>query len=142
MQISTRTRYGLRALLDISLHSSNRPVLLKEIVERQSVSKAYLEQLILSLQSAGLIRSIRGKKGGFLLAKPPTEIKMSEVIKTLERSFSFVECVDHQNICPRNDHCVAQMLWRRVTNLIRKELENITLDDLIRWEKEKIKHNE
>jgi len=141
MQFSTRARYGLRALLDISLHGDEKPVLLKDIQVRQEISKPYLEQILLILQSAGFIRSIRGKKGGFFLARSPSEIKLIEVIKALERTISFVECVSNPQMCLRSDHCATQELWRRLTKILYRELESLTLEDLVRWQRENWKFN-
>ena len=131
MQISTRTRYGLRALLDIAEQGGERPVLLREIADRQEISKAYLEQVILTLQSAGFVRSIRGKKGGFFLTKYPSEIKLNEVVKALERSVSLVECVNDAGVCSRSPNCTTRQLWVRLTDLIHTELERLTLEDLM-----------
>lgn len=135
MQLSTRTRYGLRALLDIALCADKEPVLLREIAERQEVSKAYLEQLILTLQSAGFIRSTRGKKGGFSLTKSPSEIRLNEVVKALERTVSFGECVNDSQVCTRSFNCATRKLWIRLTDLIQKELGSLTLQDLMEWQK-------
>ncbi len=135
MQLSTRVRYGLRALLDIAMNSRNeRPVLLKEISERQNLSRSYVEQLLLTLQASGFIKSIRGKKGGFLLAKPPEEIDLYSVVKTLERTMNLVECTISSN-CPRRGRCATQELWNRLSSIIRKELEGTTLKDLMEIQK-------
>jgi len=135
MQLSTKSRYGLRALLDIALHANEGPVLLREIVERQRLSKSYLEQLILLLQSGGFVRSIRGKKGGFVLAKSPSDIRLLDVIGVLERTLCLAECVDNPDLCPRNRDCVTQRLWGRLTDMVRNELASLTLQDLIYWQK-------
>lgn len=133
MQLSTKTRYGLRALLDIALHADKGPVVLREMEERQGVSKAYLEQLSLLLQSAGFIRSIRGKKGGFVLTRTPSDIRMYEVVKALERTVALVDCVNDPQACPRTDHCATRKLWQLLTDVIHRELEAITLQDLMEW---------
>jgi len=133
MRLSTRSRYGLRALLDIALHEDERPVMLREIAEREGISKPYLEQLILALQAAGFVRSIRGKKGGFVLAKAPSEIPLIEVIRALERTFSFVDCIDNPQTCPRNVHCVTKKLWHRLKEALERELTGLTLQDLMEW---------
>jgi len=137
MQVSTRTRYGLRALLDIAEQGGERPVLLREIADRQEISKPYLEQVILTLQSAGFVRSIRGKKGGFFLSKSPSEIKLNEVVKALERSVSLVECVNDAGVCSRSPNCATRQLWVRLTDLMQTELERLTLEDLMNYDKEK-----
>lgn len=135
MQLSTRTRYGVRALLDIALCADREPVLLREIAERQEVSKGYLEQLILALQSAGFIRSIRGKRGGFVLIKSPSEITLDEVVKALERTVSLVECVNDSQICDRSVNCATRKLWIRLADVMQRELRGLTLKDLMEWQK-------
>jgi len=138
MQISTRLRYGLRALVDIGIYSTKKPILLREIAERQEISRSYLEQIIISLQSGGFIRSLRGRKGGFVLNKDPSEIKISEVFNTFERTFTLVECVNNPSVCHRVAQCVTYDLWRILTDIIREKLESITLQDLINWQKQKL----
>ena len=134
MQLTTRARYGLRALLDIALRSDNGPVLLRQIAERQELSKPYLEQLILALQSAGFIRSIRGNKGGFVLMKDPSEITLDEVVKALERTVSLVECVSDSQVCSRSINCATRKLWVRLADVMHKELKGLTLKDLMEWQ--------
>lgn len=119
--------------MDIALHEDERPVMLREIAEREGISKPYLEQLILALQAAGFVRSIRGKKGGFVLAKAPSEISLIEVIRALERTFSFVDCIDNPQTCPRNVHCVTKKLWHRLKEALERELTGLTLQDLMEW---------
>jgi len=136
MKLSTRARYGLRALADIALHQNGKPVLLREIAKRQGVSKAYLEQIILTLQAAGFIRSIRGKRGGFLLAKPAEEISLLEVIKALEGPVSLVECVEDPKVCPRKERCPTTRLWERLKEALERELQGLSLKDLLSWGKE------
>ncbi len=137
MKLSTRARYGLRALLDIALHGGKRPVLLSEIALRQGISKSYLEQIILSLQASGFIISIRGKGGGFILAKPPQEISLLEVVRALEGPISLVDCVENPSICPRKESCATTLLWQRLKEALERELEGLTLEDLTSWAKER-----
>ena len=133
MQLSTRARYGLRALLDIALHGQ-RAVLLQEIAERQGISRSYLEQLLLVLQSAGFIRGIRGRRGGFVLVRPPSEIRLGEVVRALERTLSLAGCVEDPQACPRAGHCTTHYLWQRLTEVLQRELNSLTLEDLLRWQ--------
>mgnify|MGYP000287456256 CR=1 FL=1 len=131
MKLSTRTRYGLRALIDIALHQKERPVSLGEISKRQGISKAYLEQIILVLRASGIIRSVRGKKGGLVLAKSPEQISLLEVIKTLEGPISLVECVEDPKVCPRKDECPTTLLWQRLKEVLEEELRSLSLMDLL-----------
>ncbi len=132
MQFSTKADYGLRAMLDIALHSGEGPVPLRDIAGRQDISSSYLEQLLLSLQAVGLLRSTRGRKGGFSLTKSPSEITLEIVLRSLERRLSFADCVDHPDICPRQKQCVTNEVWCRLTDVLLRELKTIKLSDLIK----------
>src|SRR3990170_8316812 len=102
MKLSTRARYGTRALLELALHGGSQPVLLRDISKRQEISLPYLEHLISPLIAAGIIRSVRGPQGGVWLAKPPQQIKLSEVFKLLEGSTAPVECIENPEVCARS----------------------------------------
>jgi Rrf2 family cysteine metabolism transcriptional repressor len=101
MKLSTRGRYGLRALLDLALHQGDGLVPLKDIARRQEISLPYLEHLITPLIAAGLVKSTREVRGGVMLLKAPSEIKLSEVIQILEGSIAPVECVNNPSLCPQ-----------------------------------------
>ena len=138
MKLSTRGRYGTRLLLDIALHQRERPVLLKEIAQRQQISLLYLEHLITPLIAAGILKSTRGAKGGVSLLKAPQQIRLSEVIQLLEGSIAPVECVNNPKICPRSDSCVTRDVWGEVKNAIGQVLESITLQDLVERQRQKV----
>ncbi len=142
MKLSTRGKYGARALLDIAFHYDGNPVLLKDIARRQDISAQYLEQLMSPLIKAGLVRSIRGARGGVTLAKPPEEIKLSQVIQIMEGSIALVECVDDPKICPRSDFCVTRDVWEEMKRAMTQVLEFTTLQDLVERQKEKEKSAE
>ena len=137
MKLSTRARYGTRALLDLALHQGERPVILKDIAQRQQVSLRYLEHIIGSLIAAGIIRSTRGARGGVSLARPPEEIKLSEVVQVLEGSITPAECVDNPGICDRSDLCVTRDIWDELKKAMNGLLESITLQDLLGRQKSK-----
>lgn len=137
MKLSTRARYGTRALLDLAIHSNGEPVLLKYIAKRQQISLAYLEQLVAPLKAGGLIRSLRGTKGGILLAKPVAEIRMSEVINTLEGPTTLVDCIDEVNLCHRSGFCVTRDFWEELKTAIDGVLESTTLSDLVERQRQK-----
>ncbi len=137
MQLSTRTTYGVRALLDIALHCDKGTVLLREISRRQDISASYLEQIILSFQAAGLVRSIRGRKGGFVITKPPTEIKLLDILRVTERTLAFVHCVDDHETCPQQKHCAVYEIWYRLTQVLVRELSAITLHSIMGLQEEK-----
>ena len=131
MRLSTKGRYGVRALVDIALNGNGGPVLLKDIAKRQDVSAQYLEHLVAPLIRAGILRSIRGAKGGIALAKAPEEIRLSRVIEVLEGSVAPVECVDNPSLCERSDECVARDVWSDIKAAITGVLESLTLKDLV-----------
>ena len=137
MKLSTRGRYGTRALLELALHHREGPVPLKDIAQSQQISLQYLEHLITPLVTAGIIRSTRGARGGVWLAKSPQEIKLSEVIGLLEGSLALVECVSDPKYCPRSDFCVARDIWGELNRAMNGVLESTTLQDLVERHKKK-----
>ena len=130
MKISTKGRYGMRAMVDLAIHNGEGPVLLKDIAKRQQLSERYLEQLVLSLKAAGLVRSIRGAHGGFMLAKAPNEINLSQIFQVLEGPLGLVECVDDPTSCSRVDFCVTRDVWQELKDGIISILDSKTLQDL------------
>ncbi len=141
MKISTRTRYGMRAILELALAYKAGPLKIKVIAERQNISNKYLEQLIAIIKSAGLVRSLRGPRGGYVLAKPPEQIKLSEIFRALEGPVFTVECVENKEACERFVDCITRRLWIEVNDAILNVLENKTLGDLVEMaEKEKLNY--
>ena len=137
MKLSTKGRYATRAILDLAINQEEGPILLKDIAQRQQISLSYLEHLVTPLIAGGLIRSTRGAKGGVSLAKPPEEIKLSEIIQLLEGSLAPVECVNNPKLCPRSELCVARDIWTELKNAMTGVLESTTLQDLVERQKEK-----
>ena len=131
MKLSTRTRYAVRAIIELAQNDSKKPLQLKIIAQRQDISVKYLEQLMAVLRSAGFVRSIRGSKGGYVLAKAPNEIKLNDVMHRLEGTVATVECVENDDYCSRSADCAARYLWTQVEQAIDKVLEGITLQDLV-----------
>jgi len=131
MRLSTKGRYGTRAMLDLALNSSEGPVLLREIAKRQEVSEKYLEHSITTLRKAGLVRSIRGARGGYVLAKSPSQIRLSEIMEVLEGSMAPVECVDDPQVCRRAQLCVTRDIWAEMKEAIDNILKSITLQDMV-----------
>ena len=113
------------------------PVLLKDIARRQHLSERYLENLIILLKTAGLVTSARGARGGFALARPPAEIRLSEIIQTVEGSIAPVECVDSPEACSRSDLCVTRDVWTGIKRATGGILESTTLEDLSQQQREK-----
>lgn len=137
MKLSTRARYGTRALLDLALHNEEGPVLLRDIAQRQRISPPYLGHLLTPLVAAGIIRSTRGARGGVWLAKSPRGIKLSEVVRLLEGPIAPVECVNDPEYCPRSDFCATRDIWGELNEAMNGVLESTTLQDLV--ERQKIK---
>jgi len=137
MKLSTRARYGTRALLDIAFYGGDRPIPVKDIARRQQISPLYLVHLFTPLITAGIIRSSRGARGGIWLARPPAEIILSEVIGLLEGSITLVECVSDPNYCSRSDVCVTREVWGELEKAINNILESKTLQDLVERQRKK-----
>lgn len=131
MKLSTKGRYGTRALLDLAVHHIDEPVSLKDIAKRQQISLQYLEHLIAPLIAAGIVRSTKGPKGGVSLAKTPGEVKLSEIIQILEGSSAPVECIDNPTLCPRAESCVTRDVWGEVKKAMDGVLESTTLQNLL-----------
>jgi Rrf2 family protein len=137
MKLTTRTRYGTRALLELALRQGEGPVFLKDIAKNQQLSLPYLEHLVAPLIAGGIIRSTKGPKGGITLAKKPGDIKMIEITRLLEGSLAPVECVDNPDSCERSARCVTRDLWSEVKDAIDGVLESTTLQDLVDRQKKK-----
>jgi Rrf2 family protein len=137
MKLSTRTRYGTRALLELALHREEEPVFLKDIAREQQISLSYLEQLIAPLIAGGIIRSTKGPRGGISLAKNPEKIKLSEVTRLLEGSVAPVDCVNDPGTCDRSELCVTRDIWCELKMVVDGVLESTTLQDLVDRHREK-----
>ncbi|MHB8104555.1 MAG: RrF2 family transcriptional regulator [Dehalococcoidales bacterium] len=137
MKLSTKTRYGTRALLELALRQGEGPVFLKDIAASQQISLAYLEHLIAPLISGGIIRSAKGPKGGVTLARKPADIKMIEITQLLEGSLAPVECIDHPEICERSKKCVTRDVWGELKTAMDGVLAATTLQDLVERQKKK-----
>jgi len=139
MKLSTRARYGIRALLDLARNGDSSPVSLKEVAERQEISMSYLEHLINPLVASGIIRTVRGSKGGIVLSKPAAKIKLSEVVELLEGSTAPVDCVDCPENCRRSEDCVTRDVWVKLKEAIDGVLSSITLQELVERQKNRQK---
>ena len=139
MKLSTKGRYGTRALLEIALNAQNGPITLKEIARRQQISLPYLEHLISPLIEGGVIRSSRGVGGGVSLARSPGDIKMSQVVGLLESSLTPSECVDNPGVCHRSRSCAVRDIWIELKTAMDGVLQSITLQDLVERQQGKAK---
>ncbi|MDD4334214.1 MAG: Rrf2 family transcriptional regulator [Desulfotomaculaceae bacterium] len=134
MRLSTRGHYGLKAMFDLAQNYGSGPISLRTVAERQNLSDHYLEQLIAMLRKAGLVKSMRGAKGGYFLAREPSEIRVGDVIRTLEGPIAPVHCVSEidPGNCNKADYCITRTVWERVRDGIAGVLDSITLADLCR----------
>jgi Rrf2 family protein len=137
MKISTKIRYGARAMLELASRYGEGPIDLKEIARKEDISLKYLEQVINPLRAAGLVKSIRGSKGGYSLAKPPSEICLYDVVETLEGAVNLVECLHDSKACHKAAFCVTRDIWKEVSDAISQIFYSITLEDMVNRRKEK-----
>lgn len=139
MKISTKARYGTRALLDLALNAKGEIVQLKDIAERQALSPSYLEHLFIPLIAAGLVKSTRGSRGGVALARPAHEIKLREIVEALEGPTFLVDCLNGSNDCPRSGACATQDFWEELNDAIAYVLDKTTLADIVEKQRSKVK---
>jgi Rrf2 family protein len=137
MKLSTRSRYGTRALLDLALNESGNPVKLKDIARRQDISLHYLEHIVTPLIAAGIVRSLRGVGGGLMLARKTEEITLGEVVGLLEGSLSPVQCLGSPQVCNRVDDCATRDVWDQLGRTIIEFLDSITLKELVERQRAK-----
>ncbi len=138
MKLSTKGRYGARAMLELALNYKKGSMPLNEIARKQDVSERYLERMMSALVSAGFARSSRGKGGGFSLAKPPGKIRLSQVIQVVEGSIAPVECIDNPKFCNRVDTCITRDIWTKLKNAMLEVLDSVTLEDMVKMQKKKM----
>jgi Rrf2 family protein len=131
LKVSTRVRYGTRALVHIASTHPSQAVPVKEIARAQNLSVKYLEHIVSSLKAAGLIRSVRGMQGGYALAKPPRSIRLDEVIRALDGPPVIVECVDNPEACCRHTICPTRDVWVKVRKAVDDVLSGTTVEDLV-----------
>ena len=132
MRVSTRGRYGTRLMVDLAQHFADGPIPLAEIAKRQDLSAKYLEQLIILLKGAGLIRSARGRRGGYMLARKPEDISVGEIVETLEGKLAVVDCVTEPELCHRSPECPTREIWVGATDVLKNQLFSLTLQDILR----------
>ena len=137
MKISTKIRYGTRAILELASRYGEGPIELKEIAKKENISLKYLEQVIIPLRSAGLVKSVRGSKGGYSLAKPPSAICLNDLVEILEGPINLVECLRDPTVCQRSSSCVTRDIWKEVSEAIYKIFNSITLEEMVNRKREK-----
>ena len=132
MKVSTKGRYALRLLLDLAEHRGEGFISLKEIAERQGISKQYLEQIVSLLNTSNLLRTNRGKQGGYMLAKQPAEYTVREVLRITEGSLSPISCLEEEvNRCEKATYCKTLSMWTGLQKVINDYLDSVTLQDMV-----------
>jgi Rrf2 family transcriptional regulator, cysteine metabolism repressor len=137
MKISTKIRYGTRAMLELACRYGEGPVELKEIAKKENISAKYLEQVIIPLRTGGLVKSIRGSKGGYSLAKPPSEVSLNDVIEILEGPLNLVDCLQDPNACPMSPSCATRDIWQEVSHAINGIFHSINFEEMVNRKREK-----
>jgi Rrf2 family cysteine metabolism transcriptional repressor len=138
MKLSTKGRYATRAMLHLAMHNNKRSMLLKDIAKEQEISERYLENIMRTLVSNGLVNSIKGRNGGFSLAKKPEDINLSHIIEAVEGPTSPVFCVDSPQLCNKSEICFSREVWGRMKNAVFELLDSITLKEMAERQKEKL----
>ncbi len=132
MKISTKGRYALRMLLDLAEHKDKGFIPLKDVAERQDISKKYLEQIVALLNGPGILKTNRGYQGGYMLAKAPDQLTVGEILRITEGGFCPIACLeDDPNQCPRKDICKALPMWEGLNKVITEYLDGITLQAIL-----------
>ena len=131
MKLSTRSRYGTRMMLDLAQHYDEGPVQIGNVSKRENISVKYLEQLIIPLKKANFIKSVRGPKGGHMLAKPPEAITVGEIVRVLEGGINLSSCIENPEVCDRTSDCLTRDLWEEATKAMYEKLNSATLSKMI-----------
>lgn len=134
MKLSTKGRYGLRALIDLAAHSGEGAVSIQSIAQRQKISESYLEQLARILKKEGILVSVRGARGGYQLGRPADQISVGDVLRALEGNLDAVTCPANEGNgnCQEADSCVTRFVWKKINDSITKAVDGITLSELVR----------
>lgn len=133
MKITTKGRYGLRAMIDLASNGKNgTPVFLSEIARRQSISEKYLEHIFSALHKSGIVKAQRGRKGGYLLSRTPDQITLNDILSVLEGPCNLVDCVTDSNSCSKSTTCATREIWTILGNKIEEVLKDYTLASLVR----------
>ncbi len=135
MKLSTRSRYGTRMMLDLAEHYNEGPIQIGDIARRQDISAKYLEQLIIPLKKADFISSVRGPKGGHMLARQPKEITIGQIVHVLEGGIELSLCVVDAKLCERSKECLIRDTWSEATKAMHDKLNATSLAKVIRVQK-------
>ena len=131
MKLSARTRYAARLLLDLALFEEDRPLRAISLAENTGISVQFIEQIIRPLKKAGFIKSVRGAAGGHILDMAPERITLGEIVRVMEGGITLADCLGDPDTCHRSDTCKTRKVWDRASNVLQRELDSITLADLM-----------
>ncbi len=140
MRLSTKAQYAVRALVSLNLVSNGNPVTIKEVSERENISLNYLEQLFVKLRRGNIVKSVRGPGGGYLLARDAEQIRVDEIVDTVEEILVPVSCMNDDGSCGCDLECATQSVWQGLGNQIRNFLASMTLEDLTRDARRRLDH--
>lgn len=137
MKISTKIRYGVRAMVELARTNADKPIVIQWIASQQEISQSYLEQILAKLRRANLIESHKGPGGGYILAHPPEKISLYDILIALEDKFAIMKCLltDEKENCDRIQSCIMRLYWQRLQGVIEDFFRNTTLSDIIAEEK-------
>jgi Rrf2 family protein len=141
IRLSTKGRYGTRLMLNLALHHNGgqQATILRNVSQEEEISIRYLEQIIIPLKINKLVKSIRGAGGGYILARHPSEIQLSEILYALEGTCCLVECVEDDDYCERTPTCITHEIWEEASLMLKNYFENISLQDLVERLERKLK---
>lgn len=131
MKLSTKGKYGLKAMFELALSSNGEPVSLKYIAKKQGISDQYLEQIFSILKKAELVKSVRGAQGGYYISKEASEITVADILKVLEGDMAFTECLLDKDLCENFDSCATKYVWAKIKESIEEVTNSISLQDMI-----------
>lgn len=131
LKLSTKGKYGLKAMFELALSSNGEPVSLKYIAKKQGISDQYLEQIFSILKKAGLVKSVRGAQGGYYISKEASEITVADILKVLEGDMAFTECLLDKDLCENFDSCAMKYVWAKIKESIEEVTNSISLQDMI-----------
>ncbi|HDR90443.1 MAG TPA: Rrf2 family transcriptional regulator [Bacteroidetes bacterium] len=131
MKFSTKTRYGIRTMMEIARHTGHEGIYQKDIAEKQNLSVKYLDHIIHALKVAGLITPVRGRKSGYILTRPPSEISMLDIHLAFDPGIHVIDCLSEHVHCNKNGHCAAQGFWESLNHLVIDHFSTTSLEDLV-----------
>ncbi|SHJ59388.1 RrF2 family transcriptional regulator [Parasporobacterium paucivorans] len=148
MKLSTKSRYGLRAMVDLAVHADEGPVSLRSVAERQHLSEGYLEQIIAKMKKAGFVTSSRGAIGGYTISRPLKDISAGDIIRTLEGNLKLVDCPGlneegpEDETCSGSELCVTKYVWEKANAAIDSAFDSITLEELAEESKKALENKQ